>query len=396
VKLSASNSFSALVVDDDVLMLEIITTSLHQIGITQTNTAQNGAEGLRYLRAETTPPNCIICDLQMPEMDGIELLRHLAEMNYQGGIILMSGEDKRVLTTVEELANAHHLNILGSLSKPITKQELLAHLSNIEDKIQLTADKPEWSLTPTELIKAISADQIKPYYQPQVSTTDRRVIAVEALARWNHPSGKLMPPPTVFIPLAEQYDLIDLLTERIYTQAIRQAAIWHRSGFDLKVSINLSMDNLSDFELPRRLHTIAEREGVAVDRIVLEITESRLATDHAIALENLARLRLMGFSLSIDDFGTGYSSMELLNNIPFSELKLDRQFVHGAHHNDSSRAILESSIYLAKKLGMTVVAEGVEDQKDWDLIVSLGCDLVQGYYIAKPQPADQLYPLLSH
>ena len=387
---SMINEFlSVLVIDDDEFMLEIITTSLKQIGITEISTALNGMEGLQCLDSQNIPHSCVICDLQMPEMDGIELLRHLTERQYKGGVILMSGEDKRVLTTVGNLANTHHLNILGCLSKPITKHDLLSHLSRIENNVQSKTENPDWSLSSAELENALFTDQIQPYFQPQVSTRDRKIIAVEALARWHHGDGILIP-PAVFIPIAEQSGLIELLTEKIYTQAIRQTVKWHKSGLDLNVAVNLSMDCLSNLEIPNLLQKIARNEGLSTDRVVLEVTESRLSADQSITVEILTRLRLMGFALSIDDFGTGYSSMELLNNIPFNELKLDRQFVHGSHRNDSSRAILESSIELARKLGMQVVAEGVEDQEDWDLMVKLGCDLVQGYYISKPQSAGGL------
>ena len=388
-------SLSVLVIDDDVFMLDIISASLQQIGVTEISSALNGWEGLQQLSNLANLPDCIICDLHMPEMDGVELLRHLTAKHYTGAVILMSGADQRVLNTVGSLANAHNLYILGCLSKPITKQALVSLLSHLEDRIQPKADKSDWSVTPAELEAALIAGQIEPFFQPQVSTLNRQIVAVEALARWQHPDGSPTPPPDVFIPLAENSGLINQLTETIYTQAIQQAATWRRAGFELNVSINLSMDNLNDLSLPNRLQAIANEAGVNIKNVVLEVTESRLTTNHSAALEILTRLRLMGFALSIDDFGTGYSSMELLNNIPFNELKLDRQFVHGAQHNNSSRAILESSIQLARKLGMSVVAEGVEDQQDWDLMVALGCDLVQGYYIAKPQAASDLYPLLS-
>ncbi len=386
---------SVLVIDDDLFMLEIISTSLQQIGVGEISTALNGWEGLQQLDRATDVPNCIICDLHMPQMDGIELLRHLTAKNYKGAVILMSGEDPRVLNTVGNLANAHNLHILGCLSKPVNKQALTSLLSDLEESIQPLAKTSNWSITPAELEASILAGQIRPFFQPQVSSLNRKIVAVEALARWQHPAGKMMPPPDVFVSLAESSGLIDLLTETIYTQTIQQAATWRRAGFELNICINLSMDNLNDLSLPNRLQAIANEAGVNIKNVVLEVTESRLTTNHSAALEILTRLRLMGFALSIDDFGTGYSSLELLNNIPFNELKLDRQFVHGAHKNASSRAILESSITLARKLNMRIVAEGVEDQQDWDLITSLGCDLVQGYFISKPVAADNLSPLLN-
>ena len=176
----------------------------------------------------------------------------------------------------------------------------------------------------------------------------------------------------------------------IVEMSIEQGRVWLEQGLELKIAINLSVDNLDDLSLLEKLVSRTANAGIAVKNIVLEVTESRLMADIAKPLEILTRLRMKGIDLSIDDFGTGHSSLEQLKRIPFTELKIDRAFVDGAARDPATRAILESAVDLAKKLNMSIVAEGVEKREDWDLVAELGCDLVQGYFVAKPMPGDEI------
>ena len=144
------------------------------------------------------------------------------------------------------------------------------------------------------------------------------------------------------------------------------------------------------FDFPERVVRMAAAEGIAPDRLTLEVTETRVMRDLRSALEVLMRLRLRGIGLSIDDFGTGYSSLQQLQRVPFTEVKVDRAFVHGAARDPSATAILESSVQLGKKLGLRIVAEGVEDRTDWDKVATLDCDLVQGYHVARPMPGGEI------
>jgi EAL domain-containing protein (putative c-di-GMP-specific phosphodiesterase class I) len=161
-------------------------------------------------------------------------------------------------------------------------------------------------------------------------------------------------------------------------------------GYDLNIGINISVDALNNLAWPDEIASQIEGYGLHPSSITFEITESRLMENISVALDILSRLSLKRFNLSIDDFGTGYSSLEQLQRIPFSELKIDRAFVHGASEDTSARAILESNELLARKLNMRIVAEGVETQEEWDLVTELGCDQVQGYFIAKPMHIDDL------
>jgi EAL domain-containing protein (putative c-di-GMP-specific phosphodiesterase class I) len=196
--------------------------------------------------------------------------------------------------------------------------------------------------------------------------------------------------PDQFIGLAEANGLIDDLTRVVLDGALSQIKLWDKAGLTLKVAINVSMDNLTSLSFADFVATQAAAAGVSPQSVVLEVTESRLMQDTRAALEILTRLRLKRFHLSIDDFGTGNSSLAQLRDIPFNELKIDQSFVHGAWANDTLRALFDSSLNLAKQLGMDTVAEGVEDRADWDFLRKTECRLAQGYFIAKPMPASAL------
>lgn len=296
---------------------------------------------------------------------------------------------------MRNLAEAHDLTVLGALSKPITPDGLKQMLDKSEDGGSgQRAYGPVDALSVDELRAGIEGNELEVFYQPKVAVSDKRVIGVESLVRWRHKERGLIP-PVAFIPVAEENGLIDALTDAVLVQATEQGGKWHASGYDIKVAVNISVDSLDRLDLPEYVVDMAAANGLDPSHIVLEVTETKLMQDIKSPLEILTRLRLKGVALSIDDFGTGHSSMEQLKRIPFTELKIDRAFVYGATHDASARAILESSITLAKSLGMSTVAEGVENQEDWDLIAKLGVDVVQGFFIAKPMPADEFNAWLA-
>jgi len=184
--------------------------------------------------------------------------------------------------------------------------------------------------------------------------------------------------------------LIDSLTHVVIGNALSQLKAWKEEGLRLRVALNVSMENLRVLDFADFIATKTADMGITPQEIVLEVTESQLMQDVRVPLETLTRLCLRRFSLSIDDFGTGHSSLAQLRDIPFSELKIDRGFVHRACSDSTIRAMYDASLSLARKLGMEVVAEGVEDHEDWAFLRQTGCDFAQGYFIAKPMPADDL------
>jgi EAL domain-containing protein (putative c-di-GMP-specific phosphodiesterase class I) len=173
-------------------------------------------------------------------------------------------------------------------------------------------------------------------------------------------------------------------------QALAQTRRWRQAGLLLHIGVNVAMDNLARLDFAEFVFDELDRQGVPPDALVLEVTESQLAADRRTPMDVLTRLRLRGVGLSIDDFGTGYSSLAQFRDLPFGELKIDRSFVHGSHDQATQRAIFATSLDLSHRLGLTAVAEGVEDRADWDAVRAAGCDLAQGYFIARPMPAEHL------
>ena len=379
---------TVLIVDDDFIMHRVTTTMLNDLGINKVLNALSAPKALEIMAGHPEEIELVICDLSMPGMDGIEFMRHLASQNFQNSLILTSGEGIRILRTVEKLAVEHDLHILGVIEKPVTPAKLNEKLEAFD---QVTSEGTKilaevFGLD--ELVQALEKDQFDVYFQPKVDSKSKQAVGVEALVRWNHPQRGLIR-PDAFIAIAEEYGLINQLTEVVCAKSINYASMAQANGIYLNIAINISVDTLSDLDWPDRMAELVEDVGLEHSLITFEITESRLMEHMSVALDILGRLSLKHFNLSIDDFGTGYSSMEQLQRIPFSELKIDRAFVHGAADDNAARAILESSILLAKKLDMKIVAEGVQDQKDWDLLEELEVDLIQGYFISRPLPFDQ-------
>jgi EAL domain-containing protein (putative c-di-GMP-specific phosphodiesterase class I) len=364
-----------LVLDDDLFMLKLL--------------CDNGRSALEWVNHPVSPPDLILCDLKMPDMDGIEFTRKLVDHRYSGSLILMSGEDIRVLKTAEKLARAHRITVLGRLEKPVTPEALAAMVKKWKppSKDMQRAGRKVYSSA--ELSAAIANGELINFYQPKVDVSTYRIVGMEALVRWQHPVDGLVFPDQ-FISVAEANDLIDDLTRVVLIMALTQAKVWQNAGQPLRVAVNVSMDSLQSLGFADFVAGLATEAAVLPQEVVLEVTETRLMGDIRAPLETLTRLRLKRFHLSIDDFGTGHSSLAQLRDIPFDELKIDQSFVHGAWADETLRAIYNASLGLANQLGIEIVAEGVEDREDWDFLRQTGCHLAQGYHIARPMPAGDL------
>lgn len=379
-----------LVLDDDKFMLEFVSHLLRELGVNEVFVAEDGKAGLFVLSAQIEAVDLLICDIEMPGMDGIEFLRHIADQKYSGKIVLFSGVDTDLLKAIERLAIVRGLNVIGTLAKPVTIGPLAAMLEKLSLPVQKSVDssKIRQIFDVEEIKQALFADQITLFFQPKISASSRRVTSVECLARWHHPRYGYVSPDN-FISIIEQNGLINDFTRNILRKSVQQLDLWLQQGLDLKVSVNVSMENLDRFNLPEIYQEAVENSNVPIDRVILEITEGKLGKDFAQSLDILTRIRLKGFGLSIDDFGTGYASMETLKYMPFTELKIDRIFAHNATQDPATRVILESSIKLGKAFGLNVVVEGIETEADCELVAELGCDEIQGYFIARPMLADE-------
>jgi EAL domain-containing protein (putative c-di-GMP-specific phosphodiesterase class I)/FixJ family two-component response regulator len=378
-----------LVLDDEPFMLKLLEHILVDLGYSPVFTCDNGQTALELIAGSVEPPNLILLDINMPQMDGLAFVRHLVELHFSGSVILVSGEDERMQQAAEKLARAHKISVLGHLHKPVTPADLgdLIGKWKIQSPHEQRAEKQVYGAD--EVRAAISGGELVNYYQPKVVTSTGRVMGVETLVRWRHPSDGLVYPDQ-FIGVAEAHGLIDDLTKVVLAGAFAQSKLWQESGLMLQMSVNLSMANLAALDFVDMVVGMSTQSGVAPQMMMLEVTETRLMSDIRIPLEILTRLRLKRFRLSIDDFGIGNSSLAQLRDIPFDELKIDQSFVHGACCNEKLWAMFDSCLSLAKQLGLEVVAEGVEDQADWDFVRNRGCDIAQGYFIAKPMPGAEL------
>lgn len=237
-----------------------------------------------------------------------------------------------------------------------------------------------------ELRAAIEKHQLELHYQPKVSLKTRRVVGVEALVRWNHPTYGYVPPDE-FIPLTEQSGLIFPLTEWVLREALLQCDNWRKYGLRLQMSVNLSTCSLQDALCASKIANLFSSLFASPDQLILEITESAMMTDVNRALDVVTALDAIGVCLSIDDFGTGFSSLSHLKRLPVDELKIDRSFVFNMDRDEGDAIIVRSIIDLAHNMGLKVVAEGVESDKVIELLDRLGCDIIQGYHISPPLPA---------
>jgi diguanylate cyclase (GGDEF)-like protein len=244
-----------------------------------------------------------------------------------------------------------------------------------------------------DLKRALGTDEITVHYQPKADAITRTIVGMEALVRWVHPVRGYVP-PDAFVMLADRSGIGRALTTRVLGLALDQCRDWRAAGYDLQVSVNVTVSDLLDADFPRDVSAALADRGVPPSALIVEITEQSIFSDLERITAVLAALRERGVRLSLDDFGTGYSSFTHLRDLPVDEVKIDRSFVARMTSDEADAAIVTSTIQLVRALGMAVVAEGVEDEETWTSLVGAGCQLIQGYALARPAPADDLSALL--
>ncbi|HXH03253.1 MAG TPA: EAL domain-containing response regulator [Candidatus Competibacteraceae bacterium] len=333
-------------------------------------------------------PDIILLDLQMAQRDGVQLLRYLADQDSSAGIVLMSGIDERIINTSKRLGESLGLNILATLQKPL---ELAALQRVLEAFYRAERSSPSviQLIAQGELEEAIHNGAILPYYQPQLDLRTLQVTGAEVLARWHHPQHGLLPPAD-FIALAESTGLIEALTFSLLRQALQDFNFLLAVQPGLRLSVNLSPLLLEDLELPERIHTLLEDHGVEPSQLALEITESVRAPMPSRSMDILTRLRLKGIALSYDDLGKGYASVDQLYYLPFSELKVDKEYVIDLRRSADAAAIVRSTIELGQRLNLRVVAEGIETSESLMQLRALGCHAGQGRYFSLPLPLREI------
>ncbi len=375
------------IVDDDSQITQFISNLVQRWGYP----SKQYTNIPRFLATAHNQDDLIILDLCMPELDGVEVIRELARKKCRSSLILMTGQNERILNAAQLLCKEYQLQCLGGFTKPIKVINLRELLDDFYQIRTPTVRQPDlvWLPNKHDLQQALDNKELLLHFQPQINIKTGLVDRVEALVRWLHPEHGLIYPDH-FIALAEQENMINRLTEQVIEMAIMVGKNWWENGNSMKISVNISARNICNHAFPEYLSRLFHDNELSPSLISLEITKSQLMEQWGTSLDTLTRLRIKGFSLSIDDFGTGFSSFSNLHDIPFSEIKVDKSFVMNMTQDPTARAIVESCIMLSHKLNMTCVAEGVESQQHLNILADMGCDMAQGYYFAQPMPVKEV------
>ncbi|MEL6753745.1 MAG: EAL domain-containing response regulator [Pseudomonadota bacterium] len=373
-----------LIVDDDPLFLGVADALIRSLGADKVFCHDRPNEALSQVMRAPEDVDLILCDLNMPDMDGIGFIRALSDRGFKGPFIIVSAEANAVIKSVEKLAEMVGINILGGLKKPLRQDDLKALLNQARvNALQAMSS----AMTEKHVRAALSDGRVIPVYQPQLNLTQMQFDGIEVLCRLADKEGKLGPPGAL-LAAAEEHGLMTPLTFYLMRRSLSDLESWLKESPSHSVSVNISALTLADRSLPKTLTTMVARMGLETRQIILEVTEDRLLKFGPDTLEVLARLRIAGFGLSIDDFGTGATSMEQLKRFPFTELKIDRAYVQGTQEDDFAREVLTTSARLAQIVGLSCVAEGVETPADLEQVAAAGVHRVQGYLLARPMLAE--------
>jgi EAL domain-containing protein (putative c-di-GMP-specific phosphodiesterase class I)/ActR/RegA family two-component response regulator len=390
-----------LIVDDEAEIRDLFRDVAEECGY---EAAEAGNRAQFRAALSEFRPTLVLLDLTMPDGDGVELLREMADLGSRAGVILASGRDKRVLSTSERLGRSLGLTMHPPLQKPIDIVALENAFNACSQTVQeepvsksRPARPPLEPIAVAELAGAIAEGQLEPFFQPKVNLLagmDFPIIGAEALVRWNHPVRGLVP-PGAFIPLAEENGLIGALTEVVLTRTIAHLRQWMDAGIAVPVSVNLSPNQLTDLSLPDHIADLLAAAGVSPSLLIVEITEQAAMADIGLATDILTRLRLKGIAVSLDDFGAGYSSLVEIYRLPLSEMKFDRSLIVDIDRDEDARTVVKALVPLARALDLTVCAEGIETAQSALFLQAIGCHRAQGYYFSKPVPADAFTTLLT-
>jgi EAL domain-containing protein (putative c-di-GMP-specific phosphodiesterase class I)/ActR/RegA family two-component response regulator len=386
---SQLQSLHFLVAEADPVQRRALIEALGQVGATRVTDVPDGPMALRTLQASFTPRvDVAIIDLDLGGMDGLELLRAIAALKSTVRMIVVGAQPASVLFSVESLAQAHGVDLLGTIAKPVTSTKLKALLDNYQPPQPPHPGPTEPSFSFAEVGIGLQKRQFEPFFQPKIELATGQVTGLETFARWRHPDHGMLG-PAAFIDALEQNNRIDFLDWTMLEMSVERCRRYHDQGIPISISLNLAPETLAHPNFVRQVAATMQRHGVLPDYLTFEMTESSILSFDADFIERLVRLRMMGFGLAIDDYGTGRSNLQLLARIPFSELKIDRSFVDGASKKRPLGTVLKSCLGLAHSLDRMSVAVGVETRQDWDFLQGLGCTYAQGYHIANPMAADE-------
>lgn len=378
---------SIVIVDDDLQFATTLTRMCKDLG----HRAKALTSVEAFLAEDERSYDTAILDINIPNIDGVELLRMLGDMRSTLEILIVSGEERRTLDTTEQVTEAMGLSILGSLAKPVRIADLRVLLERtLPPASELSSSLELDDLNFDRIERAFREDRVVAHFQPKHDARSGELCEFEALARCIEVDGRVISAEAFMATISTDKDLLAELDRRMIVQAIDACRDWRAAGVNAGVSINLQASALEVSSLPDRMQGLATAAGVPSHAIILEVTERDVFNHIDRVLEVLARLSLKGFGISIDDFGTGYSSLRQLRRLPCTELKIDRSFVVESQRSRQAAVIIEKTVELAHSLDVIVCAEGVENEQLRQSMADFGCDTLQGYLFSPAMPREQI------
>lgn len=389
-----------LIVEDQEFQREYLKNIFLSLGLdlSHVSSAENGEDAIKII--EESNFDLVISDLMMPDLDGVQLIQRLALLEQPPILAIISSASRQIISGASMVARAHGLIVLENISKPARVASICKLLENLKKTLDSNVKKCHSGLflaekpAIEEIINGLGNNEFCAWFQPKTSLIDGCIYAAEALVRWNHPTKGILR-PIMFMDKIIEAGLEEKLLWLILENSINIQRVWKKQGFKIKVAINLPTNLLDSDNFPDRVYDFVINQGGSPSDIVLELLESTRAEAITRYYAGTCRLRMRGFGLAQDDFGQGYSSMHNLVSTPFTELKIDRSLVYGCFNDKGLAAALTSIIKLGRKLGLEIVAEGVEHPDEIALLKSLNCDYVQGYLISEPVPHDVFFRLLQ-
>jgi EAL domain-containing protein (putative c-di-GMP-specific phosphodiesterase class I)/CheY-like chemotaxis protein len=378
-----------LVAEAEPVQRELLAGLLRSLGAQHIHTVPDGHAALLAVRGAAPPIDIAVLDLALPGMDGLELIRHLAEEKCRAGLIVVGAQSGDILFSVETMALAYGVDLLGTSARPATVGRLEKLIGHYTPPGAPAPEAAHPDFTFAEVGKGLQAREFDPFFQPKIELETGQLKGLEMFARWRHPQHGVLG-PAAFVPVLEANGRIDFLDWSMIEKSVAACRTLHDQGIPISFSVNVAPSTLSHPQFVAQITACLERHRILPGYITFEITESTVLQPDPHLLERLLRLRMMGFGLAIDDYGTGRSNLQLLASIPFSELKIDRSFVDGASRKRALGTVLKSCLGLARSLDRRSCAVGVETKQDWDFLQGLGCTYAQGYYIASPMAVEDV------
>jgi EAL domain-containing protein (putative c-di-GMP-specific phosphodiesterase class I)/AmiR/NasT family two-component response regulator len=387
---------SVIVVDDSEIIRTVMQAMLENQDKLDVACFASGKEALPAIAKQPENTTLVFIDLNMPEMDGMEVIRRLGRSGFKGGVVIFSDLEKRIISLASDIAKKNQIHLITSISKPITEENVSAALEKFYsflDRMQ----QPNTNMTVEEIEHAIQTGRLTPYYQPKIDMASQRLVGLELLARIVTPGNTDAITADAFIPVADACGLIDELTLTLLEKALiefKEIEQYAQQFFTL--SLNLSPNQLGNLDSINLIYHLFETHNIQPEQIIIEITEeSALQTSKQ--LETLNRFKMNGYGISLDDFGSGFTNIKQLSQLPLSEVKIDRSLITNIHLDGFSQIIVNTLIELSQELNFSLTAEGIETINELNYLQSLDAELsLQGFMISKPKPKDEIIRWLNN